>query len=82
MTLCECGCGEIVTPGSRFKPGHNRRCKYIPQRVCESTDKAITIKAGEKILSMSKDDALNYIKEPSNRKEIGTIFNTFIKVME
>ena len=25
MALCECGCGLEVTPGSRFRPGHNLR---------------------------------------------------------
>ena len=24
-TTCECGCGEAVRPGRRFRPGHNAR---------------------------------------------------------
>lgn len=41
MKSCECGCGEAVNPGRRFRPGHNLRIKNPmdnPETVAKMTE--------------------------------------------
>ena len=39
MTLCECGCGQEVTPGKRFIRWHHHRCRSEETRRKNSESK-------------------------------------------
>jgi hypothetical protein len=42
---CECGCGEIVNPGKRFKQGHDAKLKSILLKAAKGSAKNDAAKA-------------------------------------
>lgn len=48
--LCECGCGEMASPGKRFLPGHHHRC-----RTEETRRRFSEVRKGKKITEEHKE---------------------------